>query len=201
MQKRTAARYVSGLVVAMTLACGDSSESTPSVESGVSGGSAGNGGTAVGVAGNESTGGMGGSGVAAAGRGGSGSTGGTGGVGTGGAVGVADASTPADGAPADASGPPERGPFEASCDTRTSSGPSENECRDWYGTNGPNLSVSCGGLGGTFSTTIPCPASERVGTCTLKPVLNTVAVYNYYPPKWNAVDAMKSCELLKGYWQ
>ena len=80
--------------------------------------------------------------------------------------------------------------FLGSCDTRTDNG----ECRDWQGSPGADLQVSCDGIGGTFSDTQPCPDTERVGQCTLAPVLNTTAVYNYYSPEYDEQTASDDCD-------
>lgn len=88
--------------------------------------------------------------------------------------------------------------FLGSCDTRTVAGPSVGQCRDWIGNGNADLSVSCGGLEGEFSATMPCPADARVGTCTLDPVLRISAVYGYYPPDYTLEDAEDHCGTLGG---
>ena len=90
------------------------------------------------------------------------------------------------------------GDFLGACDTRMQGEDIVlGQCRDWSGEPGPDLSVSCEGIGGIFSETDPCPADGRIGTCPLDPVLGTAAVYNFYEPT-TVEDAMSTCEGLDG---
>lgn len=82
--------------------------------------------------------------------------------------------------------------FMGSCDTRTA-GPADGQCRDWSGDGSADVSVSCDGIGGTFSATDPCIADGRVGSCVLEPVLGTEATYNYYDPAYDAATAEEHC--------
>ena len=88
--------------------------------------------------------------------------------------------------------------FLGSCDTRMVAESSEGQCRDWSGTGMADLSVSCDGLMGAFSTTDPCPSEGRVGYCTLPATLGIVAVYNYYEPVYTSADAQSECDGLEG---
>jgi hypothetical protein len=90
--------------------------------------------------------------------------------------------------------------FLGSCDTRANTGSSEGQCRDWYGSGNIDLEVSCNGIGGTFSSSTPCPSDTRVGSCTLDPVLGVSAVYNYYSPTYTETSAQQHCTDLGGTW-
>ena len=88
--------------------------------------------------------------------------------------------------------------FLGACDTRTVSGLSEGQCRDFRGQPGPDLEVSCNGLDGAFSASTPCPASDRVGHCTLDPVIGVSAIYNFYLPVYTSATAQSTCTSLAG---
>jgi hypothetical protein len=88
--------------------------------------------------------------------------------------------------------------FLGSCDTRTVSGGSMGQCRDWVGTATADLSVSCDGLNGTFSATERCPTEGRVGECALSPKLGLSAQYRYYGPQYTEASAEANCNGLDG---
>jgi hypothetical protein len=88
--------------------------------------------------------------------------------------------------------------FLGSCDTRTVAGGSVGQCRDWVGTPGADLSVSCSGLNGTFNKSGRCPAAGRVGQCSLAPVLGATAQYNYYGTEYTEASAEANCDGLSG---
>lgn len=88
--------------------------------------------------------------------------------------------------------------FLGSCDTRSVTGPSIGQCRDWNGNANADLSVSCDGLEGVFSIAEPCPAESRAGSCTLEPVLGISATYNYYEPEYSVAEAQDHCRGLEG---
>jgi hypothetical protein len=88
--------------------------------------------------------------------------------------------------------------FLGSCDTRTVAGNSMGQCRDWVGTSTADLSVSCDGLNGTFSTTERCPTDGRVGQCAIGPTLGSTAQYGYYGPQYTEATAESNCDGLNG---
>jgi hypothetical protein len=88
--------------------------------------------------------------------------------------------------------------FIGSCDTRTVAGGSMGQCRDWVGSSAADLSVSCDGLNGTFSTTQRCPTEGRVGGCAVGPTLGSTAQYGYYAPQYTEATAKGNCDGLSG---
>jgi hypothetical protein len=96
------------------------------------------------------------------------------------------------------SGGSRQGAFLGSCDTRSVAGPSAGQCRDWSGDGTADVSVSCNGLSGTFSSVMRCPSTGRVATCSLDPVLGTSAVYGYYSPDYTLDAARDHCTALAG---
>jgi hypothetical protein len=93
------------------------------------------------------------------------------------------------------------GGFLGSCDTRTNTGPTSGQCRDWTGKTNADLSVSCRGFNGAFSATVPCPIASRVGTCTIGPTLGAYAIYGYYEPDYTRERAEAHCKDLEGTFQ
>ncbi|MEZ4373141.1 MAG: PQQ-binding-like beta-propeller repeat protein [Polyangiaceae bacterium] len=166
------------LLTLVATACGSDGGGGAAATGGAAGSAtAGSGGSAAGSAGTGAQGGTGAGGSSA----GSSGVGGSAGEGSGG------------------SGSMPLGPFLGSCDTRSVSGVSQGQCRDWYGENsGIDLSTSCGGLNGTFDGANMCPTDQRVGSCRLDPVLGVTAVYNYYAPDYTAETAKDSCDKLGG---
>jgi hypothetical protein len=106
-----------------------------------------------------------------------------------------DADSPAGSAGGGGAG---QGAFLGSCDTRGIAGPSAGQCRDWSGDGTADVSVSCDGLDGTFSSVMPCPSAGRVATCGLAPVLGTSASYGYYTPDYTLDEARDHCMGLDG---
>jgi hypothetical protein len=85
-----------------------------------------------------------------------------------------------------------------SCDTRTTTGASAGQCRDWIGDSTADFSVSCNGLGGVFSDANACPSDGRVGQCSVGPTLGATAVYNYYAAGYTTSTAEQNCQALDG---
>lgn len=88
--------------------------------------------------------------------------------------------------------------FLGSCDTRTVSGSSMGQCRDWIGTSTANLKVSCDGLNGTFRPAEKCPMDGRVGLCAVGPKLELTADYGYYATRYTEAAAQADCSGLNG---
>jgi hypothetical protein len=171
------------------MACG--SDGSGPAPGGTGGTTAGGSGGASGASGSGASGGS-------SGRGGSAGTGGSSGSATGGSSGSSTGgSSGGGGAPDCASGPP-TGALAGSCDTRTVDGNSLGQCREWFGTSGPNLQTSCNGLGGVFTSTARCAPDERVARCVLDPVLGLNAVYNYYSSRYTETSARSHCGGLGG---
>ena len=47
------------------------------------------------------------------------------------------------------------------------------------------------------SPSAPCPAEDRVGRCTLAPVLGTSAVYKDYSPTLDGATAEEDCAMFQ----
>jgi hypothetical protein len=114
---------------------------------------------------------------------------------TGGASGGASTGGVGGGAPDCTSDP--TGTLAGSCDTRSTTGTSAGQCREWFGSSTIDLSVSCNGISGVFGST-PCAPDERVARCVLDPVLGVSAVYNYYNSSYTQSSARVHCGRLRG---
>lgn len=201
---RTGVGALSACALMWTLGCGSDSggggEGFGGTSSGGSGGTISSGGTTSGgsagggttSSGGTSAGGMSSGGSAGGGTTSSGGSGGSGGATSSGGSGGSSSSAP------DCSGDELSEGLLGSCDTRSVTGASQGQCRDWYGDSGPDLSVSCNGLSGTFSASESCPIAERVGRCVLGEVLGAQAVYNYYSSDYSASAARAHCGSLDG---